>query len=79
MKVEVKLFATMKEFLPGRGDYGATFFEFDEGATVATLLDRLKIPIDMPKIVLINGQASKPERELRDGDVVSIFPPLVGG
>ena len=39
----------------------------------------LKIPDELPKIILINGAQKKPESELSDGDELSMFPPISGG
>lgn len=79
MKVQVKLFATMKEFLPGQGDYSSCQVELNQGATAADVLRKLGIPEEIPKIILINGVVVKPDHRLAEGDAVSIFPPIAGG
>lgn len=79
MKVQVKLFATMKEFLPAPGDYSSCQLELNQGATAADVLRKLGILEDIPKIILINGQTVKPDHRLTDDDIVSIFPPIAGG
>jgi molybdopterin converting factor small subunit len=33
----------------------------------------------MPKIILVNGVHGKNDQVLKEGDVVSIFPPVAGG
>lgn len=48
-------------------------------ATVATLLRRLGIPLDMPRVVLVNGHDADDDRRLEPGDLISAFPPLAGG
>jgi molybdopterin converting factor small subunit len=51
-----------------------------EGSTrVQDILLRLKIPEQIPKIILINGVHGKKEQILKEGDVLSIFPPVAGG
>jgi sulfur carrier protein ThiS len=50
-----------------------------EYATVQALLQALGVPDDLPKIVLVNGQHAGENRLLTDGDIVSVFPPLIGG
>jgi molybdopterin converting factor small subunit len=37
------------------------------------------VPDDLPKIVLVNGQHASENSLLTDGDIVSVFPPLIGG
>jgi molybdopterin converting factor small subunit len=39
----------------------------------------LGVPDDLPKIVLVNGQYASENSLLTDGDIVSVFPPLIGG
>ena len=79
MKVEVKLFANFREYLPpGSQNYSCTL-EVEEGATVDQVLERLKIPRSVPMIPLVNGIHRKPEDALQPGDVLSVFPPVAGG
>lgn len=79
MKVEIKLFGYMKEYVPGGEDYSSCQVMLQEGARVDQLLEKLGIPIDIPKIVLIDGVTVKPNHPLKEGDSVNIFPPLTGG
>jgi sulfur carrier protein ThiS len=50
-----------------------------EDETVQALMQTLGVPDDLPKIVLVNGQHAGEGRWLTDGDIVSVFPPLIGG
>ena len=79
MKVEIKLFGYMKEYAAGGGDYSRRQVALHEGARVNQLLEKLGIPVDVPKIVLIDGITVKSDHPLKDGDIVNIFPPLTGG
>lgn len=79
MKVQVQLFASMKEFLPGNGDYSSCQVTLEEGARVEELLEKLAIPEDLPKIVLIDGLTARSDKPLKEGDTVHIFPPITGG
>jgi len=53
--------------------------EVDDSTRVQEILSRLRIPDEIPKIILINGVHGKREQVLKDGDVLSIFPPVAGG
>jgi molybdopterin converting factor small subunit len=79
MKVEVRLFAALASYLPGESDDSAVTVELPEGETVASAIRRLGIPDTMPLITLVNGRDAAPDQPLRDGDVLSVFPPLAGG
>lgn len=79
MEVEVKLFATLRDYLPkGSGKFSCKM-EIDGHTRIKDLIDRLKIPKDIPKIILVNGIHGKEDQIVKDGDVVSIFPPVAGG
>ena len=79
MNVTVKLFASIRRYLPEGADGGACTLKLRTGATVHDLVTRMSIPADMPKMVLINGLHSTGAQKLAEGDVVSIIPPIAGG
>lgn len=79
MRVEVRLFATLAAFLPPDGRDGAAELEVPDGSTILDVADRLGIPPDLARVVLVNGRDAEAELVLAPRDVVTIFPPLVGG
>ena len=79
MDIEVKLFATLRDFLPKGSSRFSCKMEVDGQTRVQDILERLKIPEEIPKIILINGVHGKKDQPLKDGDVLSIFPPVAGG
>ena len=72
--IEVRFFATLRD---GRGKITAVSAE--EASTVGDILRRFEIPEEEVAILLINGFHSKPEDAVKDGDIVSLFPPVGGG
>lgn len=77
MTVNLKFFAGLRNFLPSEPfPYP---FEAAEGATVADVIAAFNVPEDKPRIVLVNGIHSALTRQLKDGDTVSLFPPVAGG
>ncbi|GFR35375.1 molybdopterin synthase sulfur carrier subunit [Thermobrachium celere] len=74
MHVRVKLFATLRI-----GREKDKVYEIKDGAKAIDVIDMLNINKDDVKILLINGQDADFYEELKDGDVVSIFPPVGGG
>ena len=72
--IEVRFFATLRL---GRGKIAEVPAE--EAATARDLFRRFDIPAEEVSILLINGFHSKPEDPVKDGDVVSLFPPVGGG
>jgi molybdopterin converting factor small subunit len=79
VQIEVKLFANFRDYLPkGSGKFSCTL-QVTPSDRVSDILLRLGLPTDHPKIILINGVHGKDEDPLRDGDVLSVFPPVAGG
>jgi len=74
MVVTVKLFATLRT-----GRFKAESREYEPGITVAGVAGDLNIPRTELALLLINGRAAQPESELKDGDTLSLFPPVGGG
>ena len=72
--IEVRFFATLRD---GRGKI--TQVPAEEASTAGDLLRRFEIPPEEVAILLINGFHSKPENPGKDGDVISLFPPVGGG
>ena len=62
-----------------RTDHAIRCVPAAEASTAADLLRRFEIPKEEVAILLINGFHSKPEDPVKDGDVISLFPPVGGG
>ena len=72
--IEVRFFATLRN---GRGKI--TEVPAEEVSTAGDILRRFDIPAEEVAILLINGFHSKPENSVKDGDIISLFPPVGGG
>ena len=72
--IEVRFFATLRK---DRGKMAEVPAE--EVSTAGDILRRFKIPTEEVAILLINGFHSKPENPVKDGDIISLFPPVGGG
>jgi molybdopterin converting factor small subunit len=79
VRIEVRLFANLADYLPAGGRAGTAVVEVPGGATVGDLVRRLAIPDGLPRLALVNGRDAGPEHPLAPGDVVSLLPPLAGG
>ena len=79
MEIEVKLFATLRDYLPKESSRFSCKMKIDGQTQVKDILSSLKIPEEIPKILLVNGIHAKKEQILKEGDVLSIFPPVAGG
>lgn len=72
--IEVRLFAGLRQ-----GRQKIYQMESDSISTVQDIMDRLSIDRKEVNILLINGFHQKPETEVKDGDIVSLFPAVGGG
>ena len=72
--IEVRLFATLRE---GRGKM--VMLPAEDFPNAAAIIRHLNIPTEEVAILLINGFHNKPDAEVKDGDIVAIFPPVGGG
>ena len=72
--IEVRLFAGLRQ-----GRQKIYQMEPDSVKTVQDVMDTLNIQREEVNILLINGFHQKPETEVKDEDVVSLFPAVGGG
>lgn len=79
MKVTIKLFATLRSYLPEDSGGKSCQMEMDEGSTVGQLLDELNVPQTPSLIILVNAVHGGKDSILNNGDTVAVFPPLAGG
>jgi molybdopterin converting factor small subunit len=76
--VSVKLFATLKKYLPPGSEEG-TSVKLPTGSTVLDVIDALKIPRDHAGMLVAGDTYVEKETLLTEGLQLSIFPPLAGG
>ncbi len=79
MKIEIRLYATFRDFLPPGSNTFSMTKSLDGEKTIADVVKDLGLPDDVPKIVIVNGAHAEFDYLLKDGDVLSVFPPLAGG
>ena len=78
MRISVELIAVRSPLVGSGGD-----LEVDDGTTVAQALERLDLPAGESYMTIVNGASIGPGdrhgRALREGDAVTVFPPIKGG
>lgn len=79
MKIEVTLYATLSQYLPTGSQSHKASMECADGVTVGQVIDQLGIPKPHPTMVLINGLHAGEDTPLKEGDLLTLFPPLAGG
>ena len=77
-KVEVRLYAGLRQYHPNPGNKETFFIEVEDKAKLGSLLDGLKLPKQELGIAMVNGKWAKEDYVLQDGDRIGLFP-LIGG
>ncbi len=83
MKIQLKLYALLSDYLPAGADRNAVQIEIDGQTTAFDVIDRFHIPRELAHLVLLNGAYLKPEERakpaFKEGDTLAVWPPVAGG
>lgn len=83
MRLTVKLYATLADYLPAGSKNNRVEVEAAEGAVVGAVLAPFALPAKLTHLVLVNGVFIPPEERattvLHEGDAVAVWPPIAGG
>jgi len=79
MKIKLKLFATLTQYLPPHPYGSAVEMDIEAGTSLGELARMLRLPPDEVKVCFVNGRICELEQVLAEGDEVGIFPPIGGG
>lgn len=84
MQITFKLYATLGDYLPADRRRGNEMpLQLPAGTTVTEAIAPFGLPPKLVHLVLINGAFVPPDqraaRELADGDVLAVWPPIAGG
>lgn len=74
MRVNVKLFATLRE-----GRFKAETADLNDNSRVIDVIKKYDLPEEEVAICLVNGRDADNNHVLQNGDTVSLFPPVGGG
>ncbi len=81
--INVKLFASLRNFMPDGAHNGEASIECPDDHSVTTILTQLNVPLEKCHLVVVNGVfIPPPERastSLKDGDTLAVWPPVAGG
>jgi molybdopterin synthase sulfur carrier subunit len=80
MQIEIRLLVQLKQYLPDPDLAGnVRFLEIADPATVKDVLEKMGIPLGMPKVIMLNDRQGAIDDEVVSGDRVTVFPPVGGG
>ena len=73
MRIEVKLLAHLKRYLPEADREKSPFFvDVPNNFTIKEIVDSLGVPSYIPKIVMVNDSKGNLEDVVNDGDIVTV-------
>ena len=84
MKITLKLFASLTDYLPESSRYtNIVELEVVDSATIGQIIETHQLPPKLVHLVLVNGRyiapADRQTHALVEGDVLAIWPPIAGG
>ncbi len=83
MRITLKLYATLSDYLPAHKTGNKAEVELAEGTTVQAALDSFSLPPKLTHLVLVDGHFiavdARPGRILQEGETLAVWPPVAGG
>lgn len=79
LKVEVRVFATLRKYLPELAVGEPKYLELSEGTNFADLCAQLGLPAEEVKVIMRNGLQTEPDELVADGDRIAYIPAVGGG
>jgi len=74
MEVEIRLFASFKKRC-----WKSKRLHFSDAVQIIDILDILQIDVEEIGMILVNGSYQTVDYNLKDGDILALFPPISGG
>ncbi|MFL7812117.1 MAG: MoaD/ThiS family protein [Anaerolineales bacterium] len=79
MQVEVRVFATLRRYLPDLGIGEAKHVQVPEGTTLDEIRNKLGLPAEEVKLIMVNHLQAQPQDQAQDGDRITFIPAVAGG
>lgn len=83
MKIRVKLYAALAQYLPAGAENNEVDLDVAPGTPPAAVLADLGVPAKMCHLLLVNGVYVAPglreTQALAEGDALAAWPPVAGG
>ena len=79
MQIEVRLYATLREYAPQGAIAGVFLANLPDGGTLGKLLQTIGIASEKVHMRMVNGVGVEDGYILKNQDRVGLFPPVGGG
>jgi sulfur carrier protein ThiS len=77
MKIRVELESYLDQYAPGADPKFS--LEMPDAATISDVLRKLGIPMEQASVLTLGDEAVQPTQSLKEGDRVTVIPPVAGG
>ena len=79
MKVEIRVFATLRRYLPELGIGEPKVIDVPDGTTLDEIRDSIGLPAKEVKVIMVNHLQADPKDLAKDGDRITYIPAVAGG
>jgi sulfur carrier protein ThiS len=79
MRVQIKLFSVLREYVSGYDPQRGVSADLPAGATVSDMLSHLGIPMSKAPVVICNGRILRSTDTIQPDSTLGIFQPVGGG
>ncbi len=79
IKIELRLFATLRKYLPELGIGEPKIIELPKDTSFDELREQLKLPLEEVKVIMRNGIQTELDEIIEDGDRIAYIPAVGGG
>jgi sulfur-carrier protein len=79
MPLTVRLAATLRKYIAGYDAATGYAIAIDQGTSVREVAERLSIPEQEVKLIMVDGAHAEWETVLKGNERLALFPPIGGG
>jgi molybdopterin synthase sulfur carrier subunit len=79
MEVEVRVFATLRRYLPELGIGEPKHLQVPAGTSLDQIREMLGLPAEEVKVIMVNHLQAQPQDEAKNGDRITFIPAVAGG
>ncbi len=79
MKIRIKLYASLRKYLPGTEIGEEVIIKVAQGSTIKDILSSFTIDENLAKIIFVNGVHKGLDHILQVNYHLVVFPPIGGG
>ncbi len=79
MKVSIKLFGGLEQYLNDSGRKNKIILKLSETQTIKQLIEENRIPIKLISLIVAGNKVINLDYKVQEDDVIKVFPQIGGG